>query len=76
MFVSLEVYMLKKTIIIDGMICNHCANEVKEILEKFATVKSVQSDIGKAVVDASEELPRDEIAEALSKGGYALIDIK
>lgn len=68
--------MLKKTIIIDVMICNHCANEVREILEGFATVNSVQSDIGIAVVDAKEELPRDEIAEALSKGGYKLVDIK
>lgn len=70
--------MLKKTITIDGMICNHCAKEVKEVLEGFSVIKSatVHTDIGKAYVDARDELPRDDIAKALSDSGYALVDIE
>lgn len=70
--------MLKKTIVIDGMICNHCANEVKKALESFSMIKraTVHSDIGKAMVDARAELPREDIAKALKDIGYELVDIE
>lgn len=70
--------MLKKVININGMICNHCAKEVKEALESFKQVKSatVHSDIGQAFVDARDELPEDAIASKLAEKGYTLVSIE
>ncbi|WP_456432991.1 heavy-metal-associated domain-containing protein [Thermosulfuriphilus sp.] len=64
------------TIRVSGMSCEHCLKRVKKALEAIPGVKNVKIDLssGKTTFEAPEDLPREEIARAISKAGYQLVD--
>ena len=67
---------MKKTIIIEGMSCNHCVAHVKEALESLSNVTSVNVDLQEkcATVETSES--DDILKESIEDAGYDVIEIK
>ena len=67
--------MLKK-IFIEGMICNHCVNHVKEALSTLKDSGKIQVNLEEkyAVVETSSN--NDEIKEKIEDEGYDVFSIE
>lgn len=63
-----------KTILIEGMTCNHCATSVKNAILEIDGVKEVSVNLEQknAVVDGDYD--KDKIKEAISKAGYKVVN--
>ena len=68
----------KKTLVVEGMMCEHCAAHVEGALSKIDGVKSAKVDLKKktALVKADREIGHDEFDQAISKAGYKLVEVK
>ena len=57
-----------------GMTCDHCIKAVTEEVMNIDGVQSVQVDLDSGVVaiDASHEISRDLLLEAVDEAGYEL----
>ena len=68
----------KQELIIEGMMCEHCAAHVKEALEKLEGVKGVKVDLAAktAFLKVGAELPENVLREAVEKAGYRLKEIR
>lgn len=66
---------MKKTIIIDGMSCEHCENRTEKELEKIEGVISAaaDSDKGEAVVELKKEVAENKFKKAVEEAGYNYI---
>lgn len=73
----LEDLTMTKTIIIEGMMCEHCEAHVRKALEAIEGVeKAIPSHKdGKAVVTFSGEVDNDTLKSAVEDEGYKVIDI-
>jgi len=67
-----EESMMKKTILIEGMMCPHCEAHVKKALEALKAVESadVVWQRGSAVVTLSENVGDEVLTKAVSDAGY------
>jgi len=65
--------MPNKIFLIEGMICNHCAANVKDSLIKIKGVQEVRINLEKknAVVDG--DYNSEEVKEAITKAGYKVV---
>ncbi len=63
---------MEKTLKVDGMMCMHCVQHVKEALEKVEGVKSAEVDLKKkrAVVKLDAEVADDKLVAAVAEAGY------
>lgn len=63
---------MKKTIIVEGMMCPHCAAHVQEALEALEGVKKAKVKLeNKSVeISLSHDIPDEIITEAITKSGY------
>lgn len=63
-----------RTLSIDGMSCEHCAERVAEALEgvEGVTQVTVDLDAGEATVMAADHVSRDRLAETVDEAGYEL----
>jgi len=66
---------MRKTIIIEGMSCEHCEMHTKEELEKIDGVISAEadSDQGQAVVEMEKEVAEAKLKAAVEEAGYEYI---
>lgn len=66
-----------KTLLIDGMHCNHCVGIINIELYKIKEVLDVKVDIGskKAIVRLTEAIPNDTFRVAVETAGYTLTNI-
>jgi len=66
---------MKKTIIIEGMSCEHCEMHTKKELEKIdgVTAAEADSDKGQAVVEIEKEVAEDKLKAAVEEAGYEYI---
>ena len=66
---------MKKTIIIEGMSCEHCEMHTKKELEKIDGVISAEADAdkGQAVVEMEKELAEAKLKAAVEEAGYEYI---
>ncbi|MFP4020740.1 MAG: heavy-metal-associated domain-containing protein [Halanaerobium sp.] len=66
---------MKKTIIIEGMSCEHCEMHTKKELEKIDGVISAAADAdqGQAVVEMEKEVAEDRLKAAVEEAGYEYI---
>ena len=66
---------MKTTLKIEGMMCQHCQKHVQEALSAMngVTAVSVDLDGGKAGVEASRDIPIDELAKVIADAGYKLV---
>jgi copper chaperone CopZ len=64
-----------KTIIIEGMSCEHCEMHTKKELEKIEGVISAEADAdkGQAVVELEKEVAEEEFKTAIEEAGYNYI---
>lgn len=73
-----EKNKMKKTLVIEGMMCGHCSARVKKALEVVAGVTSaeVSHEKGTAVVELSSDVANDTLKAAVEAQDYKVIDIK
>ncbi|MBQ0002293.1 MAG: cadmium-translocating P-type ATPase [Treponema sp.] len=73
-FMKLENKM-KKTIRINGMMCEHCEAHVKKALEALGSSAVVSHKSGTAIVEAPDEIPHEVLAKAVTDAGYEVVEI-
>lgn len=63
---------MKKTILVDGMMCQHCVKHVKDALEKVDGVKSAEVSLENktAVVELEREVENEVLLAAVTESGY------
>ena len=68
---------MKKTVMIEGMMCNNCVKHVFNALSKVEGVEAVEVDLEgkKADVVMAESLSEDALREAVTEAGYEVTDI-
>ena len=67
-----ENLMERAELSIDGMSCGHCVGRVKKALEGVSGVFVENAAVGKAHVSFDPaKTNRDEVADAVTKAGYA-----
>ena len=73
-----EVKIMKKTMIIEGMMCPHCEANVKTTLESLENVMEAEvSHTSKsAVVTLSAEVDKDVLKAAVEEKGYKVISVE
>lgn len=73
-----EVKAMKKTMLIDGMMCSHCVASVKKTLESISNVSNVEVDLDKkkATFDVLESTSNDMLTAAIESAGYKVMEIK
>lgn len=73
-----EIKTMKKTMIIEGMMCPHCEARVKQLLEGLAEVQAadVSHKEGKAVLTLTADISNDKLAQLITDNGYKVIEIK
>ncbi len=73
-----EKRKMKKTLIIEGMMCPHCENRVKTLLEGVSGVDSaeVSHKAGTATVSISDDISDDILISTVTNGGYKVTGIK
>ena len=65
---------MKKTIIIEGMSCDHCIMHVKKELESLDGVENLNVEVGKAVIEGAN-LDDKLLVEAVEEAGYTVKEI-
>ena len=72
-----EIKTMKKTLKIEGMMCEHCEMHVKKALEGLDGVKKaeVSHKTGTAVVTLENEIPADVLKQAVADQGYSVTEI-
>ena len=68
---------MNKTIQIEGMMCMHCENSVKEALLKVKGVSEavVSHEAGTAVVTLKKAVDENKLKKAVEEKGYKVISI-
>lgn len=68
---------MKKTMLVEGMSCNHCVMAVTNALKELEGVTDVQVDLDSKKVEVSGENLMDEsLKEAVEEAGYDVVEIK
>ena len=69
---------MKKTLKIEGMMCEHCEMHTKKALEALDGVTSaeVSHKTGTAVVTLSKDVYDDILKQTVTKQGYEVTDIQ
>lgn len=73
-----EIDIMKKTMVIEGMMCPHCEATVKSTLESITGVENahVSHKSGNAVLKLSSEVSDDELKSAVEDKNYKVLEIK
>lgn len=67
----------KKTLIVEGMTCQHCENRVQEAINRIPGASAdVSFRKGRAVVSVAREISEDTLKEAVEKAGYHVTEIR
>lgn len=69
---------MKKTLMIEGMMCGHCEAAVKKALEALPGVEAavVSHEKGTAVVTLRSEVPEESLKKAVEARDYTVKDIQ
>lgn len=70
--------MMKKVLVVDGMMCAHCQGRVESVLNAIKGVKSaaVNLEAKTATVELSESVGDDVLSAAVSGAGYPVLSIR
>lgn len=73
-----EAKIMTKTLIVEGMMCQHCEAHTKKALEAIDGVESATADheSGKAVVVLSKEVDNSVLKNAVEDAGYKVISVE
>lgn len=69
--------IMKKTMVIEGMMCGHCEASVKKALEQLEGVESaeVSHETGKAVVTCADGVGDDVLKSAVEAQDYKVVSV-
>ncbi|NLY67192.1 MAG: heavy-metal-associated domain-containing protein [Tissierellia bacterium] len=68
---------MKKTMLVEGMSCNHCVMAVTNALKEVEGVSGVNVDLDNKKVEVEgENLVDDKLREAVEEAGYDVVEIK
>jgi Cu2+-exporting ATPase len=69
---------MEKIIKIEGMMCPHCENRVKTILEGFAAVSlaEVSHEKGLAKITMTDEIANQDLIKIIEEQGYKVTEIE
>jgi copper chaperone len=69
---------MTKIIVIEGMSCGHCVNQVKEVLAELIGVTSIVVNLtfNTATLELSVEIDDEEIKAAIDDAGYKVVRIE
>ena len=71
-----EEILMKKTLKIEGMMCNHCTGRVDKALNAMDGVTATVSLEGKsAEVELSKDISDEELVKVVTDAGYEVVDI-
>ena len=73
-----EEIKMKKTMIIEGMMCAHCTGRVQKALEEIGGVESVSMSLEEksAEIMLTEEVSDDVLKAAVTEAGYEVVEIR
>ena len=72
-----EEKTMKKTMIIDGMMCEHCKSRVETVLNKIDGVfAKVDLDSKSAFVELNKDITNEVLRDQVTEAGYTVIEIK
>ena len=73
-----EKEVMKKVIIVEGMMCKHCQKHVEDALTKTIGVNSVVVDLEAktATVEIDDNVTEEMLKNAIIEAGYEVIEIK
>ena len=76
--VKKEVKIMKKTLVIEGMMCMHCENRVRKTIEGIEGVESVvvSHEKGTAEITFSSPVSDDILKGTIEAQGYPVLEIK
>ena len=74
---KLTKVMAKKTVIIEGMSCDHCKNRVEKAINEIeGAAAKVNLKKKEAVVSFEREISEEQICKAIEKAGYKVVEIR
>lgn len=74
---KLKNVIAKKTVIVEGMTCQHCKNRVEKVLNEMDGVAaSVNLKKKEAVVSLEYEISDEQIRAVIEKAGYEVVEIR
>ncbi len=73
-----EVVYMKKTLSIDGMMCNHCTASVKKALESFPGIRDVEVSLEnkEASFEASDKISDEVLKKLIDDAGFKVTGIR
>ena len=73
----LKNVIAKKTLVIEGMTCDHCKNWVEKSINDIEGA-AAKVNLGKkeAVVSLEKEISDEQLQEAVEKAGYKVVEIR
>ena len=73
-----EKIMNTKTIVIEGMQCNHCKMTVEKVLGALEGIEKVEVNLGDktAVIEIAKEVADSKIKEVIEEAGFTVKVIK
>jgi copper chaperone CopZ len=73
----MEEKIMKKTLIVEGMSCNHCVNHVKNALMDIEGVESVEVSLeNKTALVKGNNLEDGKMKAEVEDFGYVVVEIK
>ena len=68
---------MKRTIVIEGMMCSHCTGRVKKVLEALQGVQEAEMSLEQktAQVECSGNVSDEELKKAVNDAGYEVREI-
>ncbi|MFY9213371.1 MAG: copper ion binding protein [Tissierellaceae bacterium] len=67
---------MTKTILVEGMSCQHCVKAVESALKELTEVNKVEVDLSlNKVVVEGEDLVEEKLIEAIEEAGYEVKNI-
>ncbi len=66
--------MAHKTFLVEGMTCNHCAAQVKDVVLNIDGVQDVRVNLEKKNVVVDGDYSSDEIKSSIEKAGYKIVE--
>lgn len=74
---KLKNVIAKKTVVIEGMTCDHCKNRVEAYIAKIdGAAAKVNLKKNEAVVFLEKSVDDSQLREVIEKAGYKVIEIK
>ncbi len=74
---KLKNVIAKKTVVIEGMTCEHCKNRVESYIGKIdGAAAKVNLKKNEAVVSLEKSVDDSQLREVIEKAGYKVIEIK